>query len=48
MRMILARMIFNFDMELEQPEQDWLDQVSFVLWEKPKLMVRLKPRSSSQ
>jgi hypothetical protein len=26
MRIILARMVFNFDMELDQPEKDWMDQ----------------------
>ncbi|KAL3485486.1 cytochrome P450 [Aspergillus germanicus] len=44
MRLILARMVFNFDMELAQPEQDWLDQDCFVLWNKPALMVKLSPR----
>ncbi|KAJ5187340.1 hypothetical protein N7449_010334 [Penicillium cf. viridicatum] len=42
--MILARVVFNFDMELDQPEKDWLDQKVFTLWEKPELMVKLKPR----
>ncbi|KAL6229195.1 hypothetical protein BDW75DRAFT_225493 [Aspergillus navahoensis] len=45
MRLILSRMIFNFDMELDQPELDWLDQESFFLWEKPPLPVRLTPRN---
>ncbi|KAJ5257984.1 hypothetical protein N7524_009540 [Penicillium chrysogenum] len=44
MRIILARMV-NFDMELDQPEKDWMDQECFVLWNKPKLMIRLKPRA---
>jgi hypothetical protein len=48
MRIILARMVFNFDMELDQPEQNWMDQECFVLWNKPKLMVKLKPRAHSQ
>ncbi|KAJ5207061.1 Cytochrome P450 E-class group I [Penicillium cf. griseofulvum] len=48
MRIILARMIFNFDMELDQLEQNWMDQESFVLWDKPKLMVKLKPIVHSQ
>jgi hypothetical protein len=45
MRLILSRMVFNFDMELDQPELDWLDQESFFLWEKPPLMVRLTPKN---
>ncbi|CAI7662150.1 unnamed protein product [Penicillium glandicola] len=48
MRIILARMVFNFDMELGQPEEDWMDQESFFLWEKTKLMIELTPRVHSQ
>ncbi|EKV15980.1 hypothetical protein PDIG_23350 [Penicillium digitatum PHI26] len=44
MRLILARMIFNFDMELDKPEQDWMDQQDYFIWIKPKLMIKLKPR----
>ncbi|KAJ5160583.1 uncharacterized protein N7482_007587 [Penicillium canariense] len=44
MRIILARMIFNFDMELAEPEKDWLDQDSFFLWDKSALNVKLTPR----
>ncbi|KAJ5201013.1 Cytochrome P450 [Penicillium cf. viridicatum] len=47
MRLILARMIFNFDMELDQPEEDWVDHGCFFLWEKPELMIKLKPRVHS-
>lgn len=40
-------MIFNFDMELAQPEVDWMDQKCYVLWEKKPLMVRLTARSNN-
>ncbi|KAK7746695.1 hypothetical protein SLS53_001882 [Cytospora paraplurivora] len=43
MRTILARLLFNFDMELADPEQDWLDQKVFFLWTKPPLNVYLTP-----
>ncbi|GJN78228.1 isotrichodermin C-15 hydroxylase [Purpureocillium lilacinum] len=43
MRLIMARLLLDFDLELIDPEQDWLDQKSFTLWEKLPLMVRLKP-----
>ncbi|KAJ5348301.1 uncharacterized protein N7506_001554 [Penicillium brevicompactum] len=46
MRLILARMVFNFDMELDQPGTDWMDQNCFTLWEKPGLMVKLHPRQT--
>ena len=48
MRIILARMIFNFDMELTEPEKDWLDQDSFVLWDKPALNVKLALRDKQE
>lgn len=48
MRLILARMVFNFDMELDQPEKDWMDQKVFGLWDKPELMIKLKPRAHFQ
>jgi hypothetical protein len=45
MRIILARMIFNFDMELDPASNDWMNQDAFILWEKPELMVKLTPRT---
>lgn len=43
MRLILAKVLFNFDLELVDPKQDWMKgQRVFTLWEKPSLMVRLK------
>ncbi|RAH50530.1 cytochrome P450 [Aspergillus brunneoviolaceus CBS 621.78] len=44
MRLILARMVFNFDMELDQPGSDWLHQECFLLWQKPSLPVKSIPR----
>ena len=43
MRLILARVLFNFDMELVDPNVDWLDHKSYVIWAKPPLNVYLKP-----
>lgn len=44
MRLILAKVLFNFDLELVDKKTDWMaDQKLFTLWEKPSLMVRLKP-----
>jgi hypothetical protein len=48
MRIILARMIYNFDMKLAEPEKNWLDQDAFLLWDKPALNVRLTPRSKEE
>jgi hypothetical protein len=43
MRTILARLLFNFDIELVNPEVDWLDQKVFFLWTKRPLNVYLTP-----
>lgn len=43
MRIILARMVWNFNMELCEESQAWApDQKVFILYDKPDLMVRLK------
>lgn len=42
MRLILARVLWNFDLELCQESQDWANQNSYVLWEKPELIYRLR------
>ncbi|PSN64858.1 benzoate 4-monooxygenase cytochrome P450 [Corynespora cassiicola Philippines] len=44
-RLILARLVWHFDMQLEQESQNWRDQRSFVFWDKSALMVRLTQRS---
>lgn len=43
MRTILARLLFNFDMELVDPQVDWFDQKVFFLWTKLPLNVYLTP-----
>jgi hypothetical protein len=44
MRLILAKVLFNFDLELVDKETDWMGtQKTFTLWEKGALMVRLRP-----
>ncbi|KAI0459980.1 cytochrome P450, partial [Xylaria acuta] len=44
MRLILAKIVYNFDMTLADDSRDWLDgQRAFVIWEKPALNVHLKP-----
>ncbi|KAF2147309.1 uncharacterized protein K452DRAFT_282310 [Aplosporella prunicola CBS 121167] len=44
MRVILAKVLWNFDMELCDDKTDWFDQKVFRLWEKPALNVRLTAR----
>jgi len=43
MRLILAKVIYNFDMELVDPEIEWFDQKAYVLYAKPPLQVYLTP-----
>ncbi|KAH8674201.1 cytochrome P450 [Xylariales sp. PMI_506] len=47
MRLILARIIYNFDMELVDGKEDWLDQEIYFFWKKPPLRVFLRPVKGS-
>jgi cytochrome P450 len=42
MRLILAKILYNFDLELDEKTGDWTDQKVFILWEKHPLLVKLK------
>jgi cytochrome P450 len=46
MRLILARLIWNFEIELCKESEGWNLQKTFILWEKPELNVRLKLRTA--
>jgi hypothetical protein len=44
MRLILARIIFEFDLTLADESKDWLKRSRpFTVWEKPPLMIHLSP-----
>lgn len=44
MRLILSKILWNFDLELDEKKTgDWMNQRVYVLWEKPPLWVRLTP-----
>jgi hypothetical protein len=43
MRLLLAQLLYNFDLELSEESKDWSDQKVFVLWEKKPLLCKLKP-----
>lgn len=44
MRLILARVVFNFDMKLTEESQGWMErQKIHVLWKKGPLNVHLTP-----
>lgn len=47
MRLILAKMIWNFDFQLDPSSEGWMDRnVLYFLWEKPPLYIRLVPRDT--
>ena len=44
MRLILARVLWNFDLELAPQSMNWSEGLKiFILWDKPSLFVKLKP-----
>ncbi|KXJ87451.1 cytochrome P450 [Microdochium bolleyi] len=43
MRLILTRLLYNFDLELQPQSRNWNDQRTFTLWEKGELMVKVMP-----
>ncbi|OJJ47271.1 hypothetical protein ASPZODRAFT_151782 [Penicilliopsis zonata CBS 506.65] len=44
MRVILAKVLWNFDLSLQPECANWNQQLSFTFWSKGPLMVKLKPR----
>jgi hypothetical protein len=48
MRLILARMIFNFDIKLADPDFNWLDQKAYFLWSKLPLEAYLTPVTKNE
>ena len=41
-RLILARIMWNFEIEIAQQSQDWMQQQqSYLLWQKPALFAHL-------
>jgi hypothetical protein len=47
MRLIAAKLLWSFDMTLEESSAGWEIQKSFNLWEKNPLMVKLSPAQHS-
>lgn len=49
MRIILARVLWNFDLKLADESKDWLGkQKIYLLWEKSPLYVYLTPRAHTK
>ena len=46
MRLILTRVLWNFELELCEGMEDWMDkQKSYLIWVKGPLNVRLRKRA---
>lgn len=44
MRIVLARLLFNFDLTSLAPKcENWADQDIYLFWDKPELLVQLTP-----
>ena len=44
MRIVLARLLWNFDLIGLAPScENWADQNVYLFWDKPELLVQLKP-----
>ena len=47
-RLILARMMWNFDIEIADQSRNWMDQQqSYLLWRKPALYALLTPKEQA-
>lgn len=42
MRIILANVLWNFDLELCTESDGWVDQYTYTLWQKPGLFVKAR------
>lgn len=43
MRIVLASVMFNFDVTLTPEADNWIDQKCHLLWAKPPMMAKLTP-----
>jgi hypothetical protein len=44
LRLILAKVLYHFDLSFVPGSEGWDKQKTFFLWEKNDLLVRLRPR----
>ena len=45
MKLMLARVVYDFDMELAGESKNWNNQKVYTLWQKAPLLVNLKERA---
>ncbi|KAJ5156583.1 hypothetical protein N7492_009386 [Penicillium capsulatum] len=44
MRLVICKLLYNFDLTLQPESDNWTDQKVYFLWDKPSLMVTLHDR----
>lgn len=44
MRLILSKLLYNFDIHICKESENWIDQDVYTIWNKPALMVELEDR----
>lgn len=42
MRLLIAKVLYSFDLDLAPESDDWADQETYILWQKKPLMCKLK------
>lgn len=45
MRILITKLLWRFDLELDPQSEHWNQQKVFLFWEKPPMYVKLTPRS---
>ena len=45
MKLMLARVVYDFDMELAGESKNWNNQKVYTLWQKAPLLVNLKEKA---
>jgi hypothetical protein len=49
MKIITARLFWNFDMQLHSESQGWIEGMkTYLVWDRPPLMVQLIPRNKQR
>lgn len=43
MRLVLIRLLWNFEFELLVDSENWAEQKVWMMWEKGELKVRIRP-----
>jgi cytochrome P450 len=47
MRLLMSKVLYNFDLELCPESDNWMDQRAFILWQKTPLMIKVKSVAAS-